>query len=233
MNRRATSMKTPRPVPVAAALIAGMVLAPSGLRWQPVGRRRPVTECRLRVGGCRLGLHACSRCAELSRPQQQRNPSEDRRTGSPCRDLPVSGIPECLPGHASLLRQRIVRRPGPAVLAGRRLTTGTGAADDDARADDRPLHARTRHPRLARPHHRPAGGPVLRSVQSGHQPQCLRAHGVPNWPDPTISAKGGRPVFDLTGAGIDPQSADTAQVLAKEAACRHQVGGSVPNLPTT
>ena len=63
--------------------------------------------------------------------------------------------------------------------------------------------------------------------------QCLRSHGVPNWPDPTISAKGGRPVFDLTGAGIDPQSADTSQVLAKEAACRHQVGGSVPNLPTT
>jgi hypothetical protein len=63
--------------------------------------------------------------------------------------------------------------------------------------------------------------------------QCLRGHGVPNWPDPTISAKGGRPVFDLTGAGIDPRSADTSQVLAKEAACRHQVGGSVPNLPTT
>jgi hypothetical protein len=63
--------------------------------------------------------------------------------------------------------------------------------------------------------------------------QCLRSHGVPNWPDPTISAKGGRPVFDLTGAGIDPQSADTSQVLAKEAACRHQVGGSVPNLPST
>ena len=168
MNRRATSMKTPRPVPVAAALIAGMVLAPSGLRWQPVGRRRPVTECRLRVGGCRLGLHACSRCAELSRPQQQRNPSEDRRTGSPCRDLPVSGIPECLPGHASLLRQRIVRRPGPAVLAGRRLTTGTGAADDDARADDRPLQ---------------------------------RAHGIPDWPDPTIDPQGG-PFFDLCSQAI-------------------------------
>jgi hypothetical protein len=63
--------------------------------------------------------------------------------------------------------------------------------------------------------------------------QCLRSHGVPNWPDPTISAKGGRPVFDLSGGGIDPRSADTPQVLAKEAACRHQVGGSVPNLPTT
>jgi hypothetical protein len=63
--------------------------------------------------------------------------------------------------------------------------------------------------------------------------QCLRTHGVPNWPDPTISAKGGRPVFDLTGAGIDPESADTSPFLAKEAACRNQVGGGVPNLPTT
>jgi hypothetical protein len=63
--------------------------------------------------------------------------------------------------------------------------------------------------------------------------QCLRSRGVPNWPDPTISAKGGRPVFDLSGAGIDPRSADTPQVLAKEAACRHEVGGPVPNLPTT
>jgi len=56
---------------------------------------------------------------------------------------------------------------------------------------------------------------------------------VPNWPDPTIGAKGGRPVFDLSGAGIDPQSAGTPQVLAKEAACRQQVRGPVPNLPTT
>jgi hypothetical protein len=30
--------------------------------------------------------------------------------------------------------------------------------------------------------------------------RCLRSHGVPNWPDPTISAKGGRPVFDLSAA---------------------------------
>ncbi|HEX3931939.1 MAG TPA: hypothetical protein VHW64_14640 [Nocardioides sp.] len=63
--------------------------------------------------------------------------------------------------------------------------------------------------------------------------QCLRAHGVPNWPDPVISAKGGRPVFDLSGAGMDPRSANTPQALAEEAACRQLVGSSVPNLPTT
>ena len=63
--------------------------------------------------------------------------------------------------------------------------------------------------------------------------QCLRAHGVPNWPDPSVSAKGGRPVFDLSDAGIDPRSADTSQFRAKEDDCRRQVGVTVPALPTT
>ena len=31
--------------------------------------------------------------------------------------------------------------------------------------------------------------------------QCMRAHGVPNWPDPTIGANGG-PVFKVSAAGI-------------------------------
>jgi hypothetical protein len=63
--------------------------------------------------------------------------------------------------------------------------------------------------------------------------RCLRSHGVSNWPDPTVSAKGGRPVFDLSDAGIDPQSADTPQFRAKEDDCQRQVGITVPALPTT
>ena len=62
--------------------------------------------------------------------------------------------------------------------------------------------------------------------------RCLRSHGIPNWPDPTISAKG-RPVFDLSGAGIDPKSTDSSQFRSKEAECRSQAGGSAPNLPST
>ena len=31
--------------------------------------------------------------------------------------------------------------------------------------------------------------------------QCMRSHGVPNWPDPTIGSEG-RPIFDLTRVGI-------------------------------
>jgi hypothetical protein len=62
--------------------------------------------------------------------------------------------------------------------------------------------------------------------------QCMRSHGTSNWPDPTVGAKG-RPVFDLSGAGIDPQSAATPQFLSKEGDCRRVVGGSVPTLPST
>jgi hypothetical protein len=63
--------------------------------------------------------------------------------------------------------------------------------------------------------------------------QCLRSHGLPNWPDPTISPKGGRPVFDLTAAGIDTHVTDSSQFRSKDLECRRLIGGSVPSLPTT
>jgi hypothetical protein len=63
--------------------------------------------------------------------------------------------------------------------------------------------------------------------------ECMRSHGVPNWPDPSISAKGGRPVFDLSGTGIDTQSTDSPQFRSKDLKCRHLTGGSVPSLPYT
>jgi hypothetical protein len=62
--------------------------------------------------------------------------------------------------------------------------------------------------------------------------RCLRSHGVPNWPDPTIGAKG-RPVFDISSAGIDPQSTGSSQFRSEDRECRSLIGGSVPNLPTT
>jgi hypothetical protein len=66
--------------------------------------------------------------------------------------------------------------------------------------------------------------------------QCVRSHGIPNWPDPTVSAKG-RPVFDLSAAGLDPQSTayskDSSQFGSTDRTCRGMVGGSVPTLPYT
>jgi len=62
--------------------------------------------------------------------------------------------------------------------------------------------------------------------------QCMRSHGVPHWPDPTVGAKG-RPVFDLSSAGIDPQSVDSSRFRSAAGKCRSLVGGSVPMLPST
>jgi hypothetical protein len=61
--------------------------------------------------------------------------------------------------------------------------------------------------------------------------RCMRTHGVPNWPDPTINK--GRPAFDLGSAGIDVQSTGSSQFMAKDDECRRLVGGSVPDLPYT
>jgi hypothetical protein len=63
--------------------------------------------------------------------------------------------------------------------------------------------------------------------------ECMRSHGVPNWPDPSISAKGGRPVFDLSGSGIDTRFTDSPQFKSKDRDCRRLTGGSVPSLPYT
>jgi hypothetical protein len=61
--------------------------------------------------------------------------------------------------------------------------------------------------------------------------RCMRAHGVPNWPDPTINK--GRPAFDLSNAGIDKQTTDSSQFESKDRECRRLTGGSVPKLPYT
>ena len=61
--------------------------------------------------------------------------------------------------------------------------------------------------------------------------RCMRSHGVPNWPDPTINK--GRPAFDLSTAGIDTQSTTSSQFESEDGACRRLIGGSVPKLPYT
>ena len=45
--------------------------------------------------------------------------------------------------------------------------------------------------------------------------------------------QGGRPVFDLGGAGIDTQSTDAPQFISKDRECRRLTGASVPILPFT
>jgi len=55
--------------------------------------------------------------------------------------------------------------------------------------------------------------------------QCIRSHGVPDFPDPVLDSEG-RPYFDVSGAGISHQFTHSPQFMAKDAECERQVGGS-------
>jgi hypothetical protein len=60
--------------------------------------------------------------------------------------------------------------------------------------------------------------------------QCMRAHGVPNWPDPSTDAEG-RPFFDISGHGFSLRQAHSPQLGAKEAACQHLLPHALGGLP--
>jgi len=47
---------------------------------------------------------------------------------------------------------------------------------------------------------------------------CMRSHGVPGWPDPTIGS-GGRPVFNLVPAGITHSQTHSPPISDKLAEC--------------
>jgi hypothetical protein len=49
--------------------------------------------------------------------------------------------------------------------------------------------------------------------------RCMRAHGVSNWPDPTIDSLG-RPIFSLSTGGITHSQAHSGPVAAKIAECQ-------------
>jgi hypothetical protein len=55
--------------------------------------------------------------------------------------------------------------------------------------------------------------------------RCIRAHGVPNWPDPTIDSEG-RPLFDVSNAGITYQYTHSQLFESKDRECERLVGGS-------
>jgi hypothetical protein len=59
--------------------------------------------------------------------------------------------------------------------------------------------------------------------------QCIRSHGVPNFPDPTTDSTG-RPFFPTSAAGISEDATRTNQFIATMDACARQaeVGGHYP-----
>jgi hypothetical protein len=55
--------------------------------------------------------------------------------------------------------------------------------------------------------------------------RCMRSHGAPTWPDPTIDSEG-RPGFNLLHVtGFDPNSSQTSNVMQE---CYHVMPGGVP-----
>jgi hypothetical protein len=60
--------------------------------------------------------------------------------------------------------------------------------------------------------------------------QCMRAHGVPTWPDPSVDAEG-RPYFDLSDHGFSRSEAHSPQLGAKEAECQHLLPSALGGLP--
>ncbi|MGH2935023.1 MAG: hypothetical protein ACRDL2_10995 [Gaiellaceae bacterium] len=53
--------------------------------------------------------------------------------------------------------------------------------------------------------------------------RCMRSHGVPNWPDPTVDDQG-RGSFDTQAAGINTNS---SQISAKIHECNHVFPASI------
>jgi hypothetical protein len=60
--------------------------------------------------------------------------------------------------------------------------------------------------------------------------QCMRSHGVPDWPDPIVDSQG-HPVFDLGSAGISQSESRSPQLMATMHECGHLLPSSLPGIP--
>lgn len=59
--------------------------------------------------------------------------------------------------------------------------------------------------------------------------RCMRSHGFPNWPDPTVDPQG-RPFFDVSKAGMSEADTRSARWTSSDRVCERLVGvgGDVP-----
>jgi hypothetical protein len=92
---------------------------------------------------------------------------------------------------------------------------------------------------------RPAGGSLTQEancLQLGNCPaaevqqmltaevryaRCMRSHGVPNWPDPTLNSQG-MPVFDVTRASMSRQFIHSSLFRTPNGECQHLAAAPVP-----
>ena len=60
--------------------------------------------------------------------------------------------------------------------------------------------------------------------------QCMRSHGVPDWPDPATDSEG-RPIFPLSRAGISRQESKSPRVTHAAGECQHLLPPALPGIP--
>jgi hypothetical protein len=59
---------------------------------------------------------------------------------------------------------------------------------------------------------------------------CMRAHGVPNWPDPSVNTEG-RPVFVLSTHGFTREQAHSPLVTDAVGRCQHLLPSDLGGVP--
>ena len=75
----------------------------------------------------------------------------------------------------------------------------------------------------------PAEVPLLLSGMRTFS-QCMRSHGIQNWPDPMVGPQGS-PVFDLGAVGISRSESLSSRFQTTIAACQHLLPSAIHGIP--
>ena len=193
MNRRSTSMTTRRPLPVAAALIAGMVLLLTACDGSPSAGSGGSPSAG---SGSAVAYSACMR---------------------------AHGVPNYPDPNSSGILPKTGAGPlGVATSQYRAAQTACQATLPDSASESFDDQVRQCYLAGACP-------PALVQQMMTHGrtiARCMRSHGIPNWPDPTLDPQG-RPFFDLSSQGISRSQSHSQQYEAKEGLCSRLAGGGL------
>jgi hypothetical protein len=183
---------------LVAAVVAGAVVVLAGCGGNPTSKTKPSSAGRSTSSLSAVAYSACMRSHGVPN-----FPDPDSSGQLPKADAQQLGVTSSELQAAQQACQSLLPNDGGAINA--------SSIDQCMMADDCP---RT----------------LVRQVLNEERnfAQCMRSHGVPNWPDPSIDSHG-RPVFaiSISKLGFDPYS---PQVWAKGNQCSHLMPG-LPGLP--
>jgi hypothetical protein len=198
MKRIATPARVRRHGLLVDAVVAVAVLVLAGCGGNPTSKTKPSSAGRSTSSLSAVAYSACMRSHGVPN-----FPDPDSSGQLPKADAQQLGVTSSELQAAQQACQSLLPNDGGAINA--------SSIDQCMMADDCP---RT----------------LVRQVLNEERnfAQCMRSHGVPNWPDPSIDSHG-RPVFaiSISKLGFDPYS---PQVWAKGNQCSHLMPG-LPGLP--